>query len=199
VTSKQDQKTAEVADVDIALRIMQREDLGIRQLLEKYGGKIKALLRWKFGAQFNDEDRLDILQQATIRAWKYIDSFDDRKGSLWAWFAGIAQNEAIDALQRERLPVEVLEHDPPEHDDDTELDPESRRLFEDLDRVIEGPPTMQRLVVKEDLRCGGEADGPAVAKKLDTTANAVRVARSKARKTIAKELGKLGHELGGAA
>ena len=55
------------------------------------------------------------------------------------------------------------------------------------------------LVVKEDLRCGGEADGPALAKKLDTTANAVRVARSKARKTIAKELGKLGHDLGGAA
>ena len=54
MTSKQDQKTAEVADVDIALRIMEREDLGIRQLLEKYGGKIKALLRWKFGAQFND-------------------------------------------------------------------------------------------------------------------------------------------------
>ena len=47
--------------------------------------------------------------------------------------------------------------------------------------------------------CGGEADGPALAKKLDTTANAVRVARSKARKTIAKELGKLGHDLGGAA
>jgi len=199
VTNEQDEKAAEVADDDIALRMMEREELGLRLLLHKYGGKVKSFLRWKYGGQLDRDDREDLLYQAAFRAWKYIDSFDDAKGSLGAWFIGIAQNVAIDFLAKERLPVEGLEHDPPTQADETEMDPERRRLFEDLDRVIEQLPRMQQLVAKEDLRSGGEADGPALAKKLGTSANAVRVNRSKGRATIAEKLKKLGHDLGGDA
>jgi len=199
VTNKQDQKAAEVSEEDIALRMMEREELGLRLLLLKYGGKVKSFLRWKYGGQLDREDREDLLYQAAFRAWKYIDSFDDAKGSLGAWFVGIAQNVTIDFLKRERLPVGVVDYDPPEHVDETEMDPERRRLFEDLDRVIEQLPRMQQLVAKEDLRSGGEADGPALAKNLGTSANAVRVARSKGRATIAENLKKLGHNLGGDA
>lgn len=200
MTSRQDQVADEVSDDEIAVRILDKDDLGLQQLLAKYGGKVKAFLRWKFGGQLDDEDRTDILHQVAHRAWKYMGSFDDEKGSLGAWLVGIAQNEAIDFLQRERQPVGELEHDPPAaDDDDTELDPERRKLFEDLDQILEELPRMQRLVAKEDLRSGGEADGPALAKKLGTTSNAVRVARSKARRTIAEKLRELGHRMGGDA
>ncbi len=200
MTQKQDPPAVDLAeDEDIALRIMERQDLGLRLLLRKYGGKVKSFLRWKYGGQLDQQDRTDILHQAAFRAWKYIDSFDEAKGSLGAWFVGIAQNEAIDYLQRERLPVEGLEHDPPGDADETEMTPERRKLFEELDQVIEELPPMQRAVAKEDLRCSGEADGPALAAKLGTTPNAVRVARSKARRTISEKLQKRGHRLGGDA
>lgn len=199
MTSNQDQvAAAAVDDEDIVLRIMEREELGVRQLLEKYGGKVKALLRWKFGAQLGDQDCIDVLHRAATRAWKYIDKFDETKGSLWSWFVAIAQNQAIDLLQEERLPVVELEHDPLSPSDEVEeLTPERKRLFENLDRIVEGLPKRQREVAREDLRCGGEADGPELAKKLGTTPNAIRIARSKYRKTIADELKKLGHDLGG--
>lgn len=201
MSSEQNQAAAAAADdEEIVLRIMDREELGVRQLLAKYGGKVKALLRWKFGAQLDAEDRTDVLHRAATRAWKYIEKFDESKGSLWAWFAAIAQNQAIDLLQEERLPVVELEQDPPTATDDAEeLTPERRQLFEDLDRIIEGLPKRQREVAKEDLRCGGEADGPELGKKLGASSNAIRVARSKYRKTIAEEMKRLGHELGGDA
>jgi len=197
VSIPEDQVAEEVSDDEIAVRILDEEELGLRQLLAKYGGGVKSFLQWKFGGQLDDEDRTDLLHRVALRAWKYMGSFDDKKGSLGAWLVGIAQNEALDFLQRERLPVGELEHDPPADDDDTDLDPERRKLFEDLDQVLEELPPMQRLVAKEDLRSGGEADGPSLAKKLGKTANAVRVARSKARKTIAEKLQALGHHLGG--
>lgn len=200
MTKKQDRPAADVAEDDeIALRIMEREELGLRLLIRKFGGKVKSFLRWRYGGQLDAEDCADILHQVAFRAWKYIDSFDDAKGSLGSWLVGIAQNEALDYLQKERLPVEGLEHDPPGDVDVTEMTPERRRLFEDLDQVIEELPPMQRVVAKEDLRCGGEADGPALAEKLGTTPNAVRVARSKARKTLGEQLQKRGHRLGGDA
>lgn len=200
MTNKPDQTAADVAgDDEIALRMMGREELGLRLLLHKYGGKVKAVLRRKFVGQLDEEDCADILHRAAFRAWQYIDSFDDAKGSLGAWFVRIAQNEAIDYLQEERLPVEGLEHDPVGDLDETELTPERRKLFEDLDQIIEELPLVQRAVAKEDLRCGGEADGPALAAKLGNTPNAVRVARAKARKTIGEKLRKLGHDLGGDA
>lgn len=200
MTSEPDQQNAaEISDDDIALRIMEREKLGLIQLLEKYGGKVKAFLGWKHGAQLDDEDRTDILHKVAFQAWRYIDSFDESKGSLGVWLVAIAQNEAIDFLQRERLPVVELEQDPLVTDDVDEMTPERRKLFEDLDRVMDELPARQKAVAKEDLRCGGEADGPTLAKKLGTTSNAIRVARSKARKTIAEKMTKLGHNLGGDA
>lgn len=200
MTSRQDQVADEVSDDEIAVRILDKEELGLRQLLVKHGKKVKSFLRWKYGGQLDDEDRTDVLHQVAYRAWKYMGSFDDKRGSLGAWLVGIAQNEAIDFLQRERLPVGDLEHDPTAaDDDDTKLDPERRKLFEDLDRILEELPRMQQLVAKEDLRSGGEADGPALAKKLGKTANAVRVARSKARRTIAEKLRALGHCMRGDA
>ncbi len=159
-----------IDDEDIVLRIMEREELGLQQLLEKYGGKVKSLLRWKYGAQLDDDDRIDILHRAAERAWRYIGSFDDSKASLWAWFIAIAQNQVIDFLQKERLPVVELDHEPLDPNEDVEeLTPERRRMFEDLDRIIEGLPNRQHQIAKEDYRCGGEADGPEVAKKLGIT------------------------------
>lgn len=200
MTENSEQITKDVVDdVDIVLQLMEREEQGLRLLIRKYGGPVKAFLRSRFGPQLSRDDREDLLSDVVARVWKYINSFDESKGSLGSWLVGIAQNEALDMLARERLPVETLEHDPldPTDDQDEELTPERRRLFEEMDKIIEELTPRQQEVVREDMRCGGEADGPALAAKLGTSPNAIRVARSKARKIIREKLQALGHEIGG--
>ncbi len=41
----------------------------------------------------------DLLQDAIVKIWKHIDSFDPAKGTLFTWMLNIARNHAIDYLR----------------------------------------------------------------------------------------------------
>lgn len=47
----------------------------------------------------NESDAEDALQNTFIKIWRYIDSYNPEKGSLFTWMLNIAHHEAIDVLR----------------------------------------------------------------------------------------------------
>src|SRR5690606_267681 len=56
-------------------------------------------------------DAQDVAQEAFVRAWRFADSFDERRGSVAAWLLGITRNSALDCVRgrgRRALPTAEL-------------------------------------------------------------------------------------------
>lgn len=95
----------------------------------------------------DDDDVKDILQEAFIKIFTTIDTFDYRgAGSLKAWMGRIVVNESLQWLrQRKRSPFDRMEADPPDLPDD---DPETEDLSSDeLTQLIRQLPEGYRAVI----------------------------------------------------
>ncbi len=101
------------------------------------------------------EDAEDMLQEALVRAWQHLDTFQGRS-SLRAWFYKIATNACLDALdtrKRRGLPKEMY----PAGDPTAALPPASKEVVwvEPLpDEMIDGQPNIYpeaRYEVRESI------------------------------------------------
>lgn len=95
----------------------------------------------------DDDDVKDILQEAFIKIFTTIDTFDYRgTGSLKAWMGRIVVNESLQWLrQRKRSPFDRMETDPPDLPDD---DPETDDLSSDeLTQLVRQLPEGYRAVL----------------------------------------------------
>lgn len=95
----------------------------------------------------DDDDVKDILQEAFIKIFTTIDTFDYRgTGSLKAWMGRIVVNESLQWLrQRKRSPFDRMEADPPDLPDD---DPETDDLSSDeLTQLVRQLPEGYRAVL----------------------------------------------------
>lgn len=95
----------------------------------------------------DDDDVKDILQEAFIKIFTTIDTFDYRgTGSLKAWMGRIVVNESLQWLrQRKRSPFDRMEADPPDLPDD---DPETDDLSSDeLTQLVRQLPEGYRVVL----------------------------------------------------
>lgn len=95
----------------------------------------------------DDDDVKDILQEAFIKIFTTIDTFDYRgTGSLKAWLGRIVVNESLQWLrQRKRSPFDRMETDPPDLPDD---DPETDDLSSDeLTQLVRQLPEGYRAVL----------------------------------------------------
>lgn len=189
-------------DIDIVALLKQRDQSGLRRLLQNYGAKIKWYLRKEFKGSLDDSGVLDALNQAAFRAWRFIDSFDSKKGTLRAWFYKLARNCALSILQqqnRERAHVQVEDWDWPSFaalhtPEDQEPTPAHRRFLEDLWTCIGKLSPLQRGIILADLKAGGDAaDAGDLAAAFHTSKNSIYVSRSVARKALRDGLILLGH------
>lgn len=95
----------------------------------------------------DDDDVRDVLQEAFIKIFTTIDTFDYRgAGSLKAWVSRIVVNESLQWLrQRRRSPIDRMETDPPDLPDDN---PETDELTsEELTSLIRQLPDGYRAVL----------------------------------------------------
>jgi RNA polymerase sigma-70 factor (ECF subfamily) len=78
-----------------------------RTLFERYHRRAYALA---FGVLHNQDDALDVVQDAFIKAHKYLDKFEGNS-SFYTWLYRIVMNLAIDHLRKHRRakPVELDE------------------------------------------------------------------------------------------
>lgn len=79
--------------------IKNREEKALRAFIDSYGPVMKASI-YKV-LTFNEEVRMEVLNDSVLAVWDNIDSFDPNRSSFKNWCAGIARYKAIDALRKE--------------------------------------------------------------------------------------------------
>src|SRR3954469_18291017 len=106
-----------------------------RTLFERYHRRAYALA---FGVVRHQDDALDVVQDAFIKAHKYLDRFEGNS-SFYTWLYRIVMNLAIDHLRKHRKvkPVEL---------DETRLEPDADEPL--LPRILGGNPG-QALIDKQ--------------------------------------------------
>lgn len=188
-------------DVDIAVRLMCGEEAGIEDLIYKYGRRVAGALKKRF-PDISEEDRALALHYAAYKAARAGDSFDEKKGTLPAWFTRIAFNVIIDMLRTGKTEfrkhieggIESLKDNkaarPFSDEDEEEVDPEQ---LEDLRLAIEELPEQLRLVVRADLAADGHANTTDLATDLDLAIATIRQYRKRYRVTLYNNMVKKGH------
>ena len=190
-------------DDDIVRLIRDRQDIGLRTLLERYGSLTQRALKRSFGNALDDAEIDEAMSTASYNAWRAIASYEPGKGTLRAWFFVIARNACRVILRnRQRRPWEPRSDaiaDAPAGakgtaDDESESSPRQSAFLAAMRSSIDRLPRLQRHVIEADLRTGDVADAEQLAIELKTTKNSIYVSRSSARKKLRKSLGEMGFD-----
>ena len=99
--------TSNVDDHDLVLAARKGDRDAFKTLFERYHRRAYALA---FGVLRHPDDALDVVQDAFIKAHKYLDKFEGNS-SFYTWLYRIVMNLAIDHLRKHRRvkPVELDE------------------------------------------------------------------------------------------
>ena len=124
-----------VDDRELVLAAQRGDRDAFKTLFERYHRRAYALA---FGVLRHQDDALDVVQDAFIKAHKYLDKFEGNS-SFYTWLYRIVMNLAIDHLRKHRKvkPVEL---------DETRLEAEGDEPL--LPRILGGNPG-QALVDKQ--------------------------------------------------
>jgi RNA polymerase sigma-70 factor, ECF subfamily len=79
--------------------IQSKNERGFHILYDRYCSALYGILI-KFVRSTDIAD--DLLQDVFVKIWRYIDSFDPARGTLFTWMLNIARNEAINYLRSAR-------------------------------------------------------------------------------------------------
>jgi RNA polymerase sigma-70 factor, ECF subfamily len=118
---------ADLDDRDLVTAARRGDRDAFRTLFERYHRRAYALA---FGVLRHQDDALDVVQDAFIKAHKYLDKFEGNS-SFYTWLYRIVMNLAIDHLRKHRRvkPVEL---------DETKVDNEGDDPL--LPRILGGNP-----------------------------------------------------------
>ena len=87
-----------MAAQSIIEKLKNRDESGMEELLQHYG----PLMRYVIRPFLSDErDREEVLQNAALKVWQSIGSFDEEKGSWTSWLTAVARNAALDKARAE--------------------------------------------------------------------------------------------------
>lgn len=86
-------------DLKIIKGIKNKNEKYLRIFIDTYGPIMKASI-YKV-LTFNDNLRMEVLNEAVLAVWDNIGSFDPERSSFKNWCAGVARYKAIDALRKE--------------------------------------------------------------------------------------------------
>ncbi|WP_296112302.1 sigma-70 family RNA polymerase sigma factor [uncultured Anaerococcus sp.] len=79
--------------------IKKRNEKSLSIFIDTYGPVMKASI-YKV-LTFNENIRMEVLNDSVLAVWDNIDSFDPKRSSFKTWCAGVARYKAIDALRKE--------------------------------------------------------------------------------------------------
>jgi RNA polymerase sigma factor (sigma-70 family) len=85
---------------NLVMRLKNREQAALETLYDQYSGALYgAILRIIRQTDLADE----ILQDAFLRFWDKIDTYDSTKGRLFTWMLNVARNLAIDKTRSKEI------------------------------------------------------------------------------------------------
>jgi len=87
------------AERDLVVRLKAKDPHAVGELYDRYG---KLLYSIVLRAVRNEATAEDLTQEAFVRIWARIQTFDESKGTLQAWLVTVARNRALDYLRTAR-------------------------------------------------------------------------------------------------
>jgi RNA polymerase sigma-70 factor (ECF subfamily) len=93
---------------ELVALLKQKDKTAFSDFYDNYSGALySVILRILNG---DEENSQDVLQDAFVKIWKNIESYDSTKGTLFTWILNIARNTAIDKTrQRKNYSIQSLE------------------------------------------------------------------------------------------
>lgn len=105
----------DAGDAALVGQLRGRHDAALGTLYDRYGAACFALARRIVG----DEDlAADVVQDAFLTAWREVDRYELRRGSLRTWLLTLTHHRAVDCVRREnrhrarRASLELLDATP---------------------------------------------------------------------------------------
>jgi RNA polymerase sigma-70 factor (ECF subfamily) len=86
--------------------VQSKSERGFDTLYNKYCGALYGVII-KLVKRTDVAD--DLLQDTFVKIWKYIDSFDSSKATLYTWMLNIARNQAVDYLRSPTYRKQLLQ------------------------------------------------------------------------------------------
>ncbi len=82
----------------LVVRLQQRDEKAFEYLYENYSAALYGII---FRTLNNKESAEETLTDTFLKIWDSIDSYDEKKGTLFTWMYRIARNKALD-MRRSR-------------------------------------------------------------------------------------------------
>ena len=177
------------SDTDLVARLQRGDDAAFETVVRLYGGRLLGVARRLLG---NDADAQDALQDAFVRAFKAIHTFEER-AQLSTWLHRIVVNTALMKLrERKRRPTDSIEDLLPNFIADGHQTVASRDWSDaQLERketaavvreaITRLPDQYREVLVLRDIE---DRDTAETAALLGTTPNAVKVRLHRARQAL---------------
>ncbi len=87
------------SEEDLVDSLKQNDRVAFEYLYEHYSGALFSVITKVLR---DNEKAEDVMQDAFLKIWKNISSYDPDKGRLFTWMLNIARNSAIDAVRSEK-------------------------------------------------------------------------------------------------
>jgi RNA polymerase sigma-70 factor (ECF subfamily) len=85
-------------DVELAERLLARDESALRRAIELYGGPVHGMARRVITEPSLAEE---VAQDTFLALWRRPGAFDPQRGSLQSFLLGVARNKAVDLVRRE--------------------------------------------------------------------------------------------------
>lgn len=104
-------------------------DISMDDLLRQYG----PLMRYIISPILPDaRDREECLQDAALRAWNSLNTYDPKRGSFTTWLTVITRNAALNRARTRHIETEEL----PEHMEAPDSNPEQLLLAKERQKAL---------------------------------------------------------------
>ena len=83
----------------LVLRLQNREESAMSELYDRYASTLYGLAS---KIVRSDEIAQDVVQDAFVKVWKKVETYDNSKGTFFTWMLNITRNTAIDFLRKRK-------------------------------------------------------------------------------------------------
>ena len=196
---------------EIALKIFEDDESALSDILLNYAPPIISIMTKKFKDQLNEQDIEDIVSISLMKFWNKRQSYDDKKGTIKAFFYIIAENTAKDYLRLgwykakqkevilEKEYIEqslVCEEHTNQLNHDTDCDEPSDETTKAIRQALDELPEIQRKIILADTMAGCEISSAELGKQLGgIPATTIRVYRKRAKEALYQAMKKRGFNI----
>lgn len=93
-------KSSHIEEVDLVRMLLARDRAGIEYLYDRYSGALYGVISRILQ---KEEIAEEVLQDAFLKIWDKIESYDSKKGKLFTWMLNLTRNLAIDKTRSKEV------------------------------------------------------------------------------------------------